>query len=63
MIGMYWMNLAPSSSRKNVYTARPWSPLTAWMVVSTFQSTWCRFSTSRPRITRSNVGLPPLSTR
>ena len=26
MIGMNWMKPAPSSSRKNVYTARPWSP-------------------------------------
>ncbi len=62
-IGISCTKSAPSSSRRNVYTARPWSSLAWCTVVSAFHRTSCRFSTSRPTITRSKVGLPPLSTR
>ena len=63
MIGMNWMNRGAELVAQERVDRRPWSPLAAWIVVSTFQSTPCRFSTSRPRMTRSKVGLPPLSTR
>ena len=54
------MNVAPRSSRRNVYTARPWSPLTACTVVSTFHSTPWRRSTSRPRMHPVEGGLAAL---